>query len=207
MHHIILGILMMRRMTAYELKTVIGEHFQSMCSDSLGSIQAALKKLLQSGYVTYDEVTENGRFKKRYAITKEGRQSLIQWIKVPIDMGKTKNMDLGKFLFMGLVSKEERIYLIDKLIVSLQEDYVTLQEMKESLIPELQKSEAVDYFRGDTVYLDGVCEVKETSDIVQVVDDYSQFSLATLEYGIDLAAFNLAWFKNFKKKHLKRMEG
>ena len=86
MNNIILDILMMRRMTAYELRSVLGEHFQSMCSDSLGSIQAALKKLLQLGYVTYDEVVENGRFKKRYAITKEGRQSLIQWI----DMGKTK---------------------------------------------------------------------------------------------------------------------
>lgn len=122
--------------------------------------------------------------------------------KVPIDMGKTKNMDLGKFLFMGLVSQEERIYLIDKLIASLQEDYVTLQEMKERLMPELQKSEAVDYFREDTVYLDGICDIKETSDVMQIVDDYSQFSLATLEYGIDLAAFNLAWFKNFKEKHL-----
>ena len=126
--------------------------------------------------------------------------------KVPIDMGKTKNMDLGKFLFMGLVSQEERIYLIDKLIASLQEDYVTLQEMKERLMPELQKSEAIDYFREDTVYLNGICEIKNNSDIVQVVDDYSQFSLATLEYGIDLAAFNLAWFINFKEKHLKRME-
>ena len=121
-------------------------------------------------------------------------------------MGKTKNMDLGKFLFMGLVSQEERIYLIDKLIASLQEDYVTLQEMKERLMPELQKSEAVDYFREDTVYLDGICDIKETSDVMQIVDDYSQFSLATLEYGIDLAAFNLAWFINFKEKHLKRME-
>lgn len=200
MHHIILGILMMRRMTAYELRTVIGNHFQSMCSDSLGSIQAALKKLLQSGYVTYDEVTENSRFKKRYTITKEGRQSLIQWIKVPIDMSKTKNMDLGKFLFMGLVSKDEQTYLIDKLIASLQDDYLALKGIKESLMPELQKAEAVDYFKEDIVYLDGICEIKDTSDIAQVVDDYSQFSLATLEYGIDLAAFNLAWFKNFKEK-------
>lgn len=135
MNNIILDILMMRRMTAYELRSVLGDHFQSMCSDSLGSIQAALKKLLQLGYVTYDEVVENGRFKKRYVITKEGRQSLIQWI----DMGKTKNMDLGKFLFMGLVSQKKQDYLIDKLIASLQDKYVSLQQMKERLMPELQK--------------------------------------------------------------------
>ena len=79
---------------------------------------------------------------------------------------------------------------------------MTLQEMKESLKKKKKKSEAIDYFREDTVYLNGICEIKNTSDIVQVVDDYSQFSLATLEYGIDLAAFNLAWFKNFKEKHL-----
>lgn len=203
MNHIILGILMMRRMTAYDLKMVIGENFQSMCSDSLGSIQAALKKLLASGYIIFDEVVENGRFKKRYAITKEGRQSLLEWIKVPIDMGKTKNMDLGKFLFMGLVSKEEQSFLIDKLILSLEEELESLQRMKESLIPDLQKSQAIDYFKKDTVYLKGICEIKDNPDIVQILDEYSQFSLATLEYGLDLAAFNLTWFKNYKDKYLK----
>ena len=45
MDKIILGILMLNRMTAYEIKNVIKLSYKSICSDSLGSIQAALKKL------------------------------------------------------------------------------------------------------------------------------------------------------------------
>lgn len=47
MDKIILGILMLHRMTAYEIKNVIKNSFKSMCSDSLGSIQVALKRLLK----------------------------------------------------------------------------------------------------------------------------------------------------------------
>lgn len=47
MDKIILGILMPRRLTAYEMRNIIRENFKSMCSDSLGSIQSALKKLVE----------------------------------------------------------------------------------------------------------------------------------------------------------------
>lgn len=206
MDKIILGILMMRRMTAYDLRQVIGDNFQSMCSDSLGSIQAALKKLLDAEFVTYEEAIENGRLKKRYAITKSGRCSLIDWVKVPIDMGKTKNIDLGKFLFMGLVSREEQVLLLDQLIASLEEEYQQLQKTKDMLSPDSEKKQAIDYFTNDQMYLDGICEVKQTNDITEVIDEYSQFSLATLDYGIAITEFNLAWFKDFKKKYVDNVE-
>ena len=68
MDKIILGILMLNRMTAYEIKNVIKLSYKSICSDSLGSIQAALKKLFDLDMVTFEEVVENGVNKKRYAI-------------------------------------------------------------------------------------------------------------------------------------------
>lgn len=206
MNKIILGILMMKRMTVYDLRQVIGDNFQSMCSDSLGSIQAALKKLLDAEFVTYEETIENGRLKKRYAITKSGRHSLIDWVKVPIDMGKTKNIDLGKFLFMGLVSQEEQVYLLDQLIASLEEEYQQLQKTKDMLSPDSEKKQAIDYFTNDQTYLEGICEVKQTDDITEVIDEYSYFSLATLDYGIAITEFNLAWFKDFKKKYVDNVE-
>ena len=51
-------------MTAYELRNVIRNNFKSMCSDSLGSIQAALKKLLMLEMVTFEELVEKGVNKK-----------------------------------------------------------------------------------------------------------------------------------------------
>lgn len=49
MDKIILGILMLHRMTAYELRNIIRNNFKSMCSDSLGSIQAASQKIAYVG--------------------------------------------------------------------------------------------------------------------------------------------------------------
>lgn len=47
MDKLILGLLMIKHFTVYEIRQVMRQNFSSMCSDSLGSIQAALKKLSQ----------------------------------------------------------------------------------------------------------------------------------------------------------------
>ena len=130
MDKIILGILMLHRMTAYELRNVIRNNFKSMCSDSLGSIQAALKKLLMLEMVTFEELVEKGVNKKRYSITDIGQKTLIEWIRVPIDISKTKNLDIGKLLFMGYISKNEQKNLIDKIIHSLEKEYTSLKKIK-----------------------------------------------------------------------------
>ena len=53
MDKLILGLLMIKHFTVYEIRQVMRQNFSYMCSDSLGSIQAALKKLSQQGAVTY----------------------------------------------------------------------------------------------------------------------------------------------------------
>ena len=108
MDKIILGILMLHRMTAYELRNFIKNNFKSMYSDSLGSIQAALKKLFELEMVTFEELVEKGVNKKRYSITETGREALIEWIKIPINTSKTKNMILGNFFSWGMFRKKIR---------------------------------------------------------------------------------------------------
>lgn len=46
MDKIILSILILKRLTAYEIRNIIRQNYSSMCSDSLGSIQVALKNCL-----------------------------------------------------------------------------------------------------------------------------------------------------------------
>ena len=79
----------------------------------------SLKKLFELKMVTFEEVVEKGVNKKRYAITDIGQKKLIEWIKIPIDTSKTKNVDFGKLLFMGYVSRNDQKNLIDKIIRSL----------------------------------------------------------------------------------------
>lgn len=199
MDKIILGILMLRRMTAYEIRNVIKNNFKSICSDSLGSIQIALKKLFELGMVTCDELVEKGVNKKRYSITDAGQESLMEWLRVPVDISKTKNMDFGKILFMGYIPKENQKELIDKVILSLEEEYVSLKAVKDSINAEEERLEFEKYLLTDIEYQDRISGLNESNNISQNINEISKFTLATLDYGIDMAAFNIAWFKKFKE--------
>ena len=200
MDKIILGILMLHRMTAYELRNFIKNNFKSMYSDSLGSIQAALKKLFELEMVTFEELVEKGVNKKRYSITDVGQKTLIEWISVPIDMSKTKNLDIGKLLFMGYISKNEQKNLIDKIIHSLEKEYTSLKKLRESIHIEKERETLKDHLLKDTEYQERIKNLNKENDIYENIKEISKFTLATLDYGIDITAFNIEWFKKLKKR-------
>ena len=66
MDNIILGLLLLSGRTIYQLRERIDKGMNLMFSSSMGSIQAAIRKLLTCGYIDFTEVTENGKFKKFY---------------------------------------------------------------------------------------------------------------------------------------------
>lgn len=200
MDKIILGILMLHRMTAYEMKNVIKNSFKSMCSDSLGSIQAALKRLFEREMVTFEEVVENGVNKKRYAITEAGQKELLEWLKIPIDTSKTRNADLAKLLFMGYVSKKEQEILIDKIILSLEEEYRSLLQLRESIDIHGEQSQLEEDLNLDKQYRERMNSLYNKSKLSNKIKEISKFTLATLDYGIDTTEFNIEWFKRLRKK-------
>ena len=200
MDKIILGILMLRRMTAYELRNTIRDNFKSMCSDSLGSIQVALKKLLSLKMVTFEDLVEKGINKKRYAITDIGEKVLMEWIKIPIDISKTKNIDMGKLLFMGYIPKNEQKNLINKIILSLEEEYSELKNLKESINFENERLAIENYLLTDTEYQERIKNLNKKNNVSKNIKEISKFTLATLDYGIDVVDFNIKWFKKLKTK-------
>ena len=200
MDKIILGILMLHRMTAYEMKNVIKNSFKSMCSDSLGSIQAALKRLFEMEMVTFEEVVENGVNKKRYAITEAGQTELLEWLKIPIDTSKTRNADLAQLLFMGYVSKKEQEILIDKIILSLEEEYRSLLQLRESIDIDGEQSQIEEYLNLDKQYRERMNSLYSKNKLSNKIKEISKFTLATLDYGIDTTEFNIEWFKKLRKK-------
>ena len=200
MDKIILGILMLYRMTAYELRNFIKNNFKSMYSDSLGSIQAALKKLFELEMVTFEELVEKGVNKKRYSITETGWEALIEWIKIPINTSKTKNYDFGKLFFMGYVSKKDQKTLIDKIILSLEEEYEALKKLKQSIDVEEESEEIENYLLTDIEYKERIKNLDKGKELIENIREISKFTLATLDYGIDVTAFNIEWFKKLKKR-------
>ena len=191
---------MLHRMTAYELRNFIKNNFKSMYSDSLGSIQAALKKLFELEMVTFEELVEKGVNKKRYSITETGREALIEWIKIPINTSKTKNYDFGKLFFMGYVSKKDQKTLIDKIIISMEEEYEALKKLKESIDADEESEEIKNYLLTDIEYKERIKNLDKGKELIENIREISKFTLATLDYGIDVTAFNIEWFKKLKKR-------
>lgn len=156
--------------------------------------------MLEQGLVTCEELVEKGVNKKRYAITELGEKALIEWIKVPLDMTKTKNADFGKLLFIGFLPKESQKTLIEAIIRSLEEEYKRLKTVKDSIDVEGERNSLMQYLLLDSEYKNRIQTLNEDNDISKNIEEISKFTMATLEYGIDIAEFNIKWFKKLKKR-------
>jgi len=208
MRKLILGILMLRQLNVYEIRNIVRQNFKEMCSDSLGSIQTAVKKLLAEGKISLTEYVENGVNKKRYAITDDGRAELMEWLSTPADLTVAKNAELGKLLFMGLVPEEERAKLIDELIAKIEQELVGLR-----ILWELHKNHVndnvavvVDYWNANPDYKDGILEATKNLDVVDSAVGIGTYQILTLEFGIANLQFAVDWFKAFRERMEDRDE-
>ena len=114
MEYIILGLLLLQPRTIYQLRKRINDGLNLMYSCSTGSIQAAIKKLLQNGHISVSEIAEDGKLKKMYVITESGKIYFYGWLSNPIDGSVIKNPELSKIYFMGFAEKSVRIKLIEE---------------------------------------------------------------------------------------------
>ena len=169
MENIILGLLLLQSRTIYQLRKRINEGLNLMYSCSTGSIQAAIKKLLTSGYICVNGIYEDGKLKKLYSITDEGKRYFNKWVNSPVESGSPKNPELAKIYFMGFSEKQNRITVIENHIAELQKMHGELNkicEYSKGLSTELRENEILFY------------------------------QLQTAVYGRDLMKFNIEWYSN-----------
>lgn len=167
----------------------------------MGSIQAAIKKLLSSEMITFEEYIENSVNKKVYSITNLGREEFISWINTPMNAGKTKNMELSKLFFMGLSSKTKRVELIEKYINQLKEELAYLETIKLSInnIREEIKLYSLELDE-DNIKKEAILKSSQSNTILESVKDIASFNQLTLKYGIDSVKFEIAWYEDLNLK-------
>lgn len=169
MDHIILGLLLLQSRTIYQLRERIRKGMDLMYSSSMGSIQAAIKKLLKHGYICYEESVESGKYKKTYIITDSGKRSFFKWVNNPIEMQNMKNPELVKVYFMGFSDKASCRNNIEKYLIHLTEKYHVLN---------------------------AICEEGNNINITEENKDIVFYQLAAARYGRDFMKFNMEWYKN-----------
>lgn len=109
--NIILGCLSLQPMSGYEIKRLISISTSLFYNASYGSIYPTLKKLEEGGLLTANEVVENGRFKKIYELTEEGRKELLEWLENPPKPIVMKNDMLVRLFFYQNLSQEKIVEL------------------------------------------------------------------------------------------------
>lgn len=169
MEYIILGLLLLADRTIYQLRERIDKGLNLMYSSSMGSIQAAVRKLLRSGYISYAESVENGKYKKTYSITEGGRQYFAEWVNHPMETRNVKNSELAKIYFMGFSDKEKRAALIEAHLMNLKEQYQILCT---------------------------ICKEADSVEIPEEKRDILFYQLAAARYGRDFMKFNIDWYGN-----------
>lgn len=168
MDTIILGLLLLKSRTIYQLRERIDKGLNLMYSSSMGSIQAALKKLSGCGFIQYEEAADKGRHKKIYSITDSGRQYFLEWVNSPMQVQGGKNPELARLYFMGFSAAGNREELIQSYIAQAKERY-----------------EALDL----------ICREGESFHVAGEERDIVFYQLASARYGRDLMKFNLGWYQ------------
>ncbi|MGM0877777.1 MAG: PadR family transcriptional regulator [Bacillota bacterium] len=136
MEFVILGFLMIRNLTHYELKNVLQQKVSPFFSASLGSIQAELKKLEINGHVEFNEVVKNGRRKKIYAINDLGRQYFLDWMLTSIAPNQLEQDAATRLLFLGLMSSSDLLAVNQEEIIKQLES--TVQDWFRNLFTEME---------------------------------------------------------------------
>jgi len=106
----LLGFLMHRSMTGYELKKFFSMSFSFFSGLSYGSIYPALRKMEKAGLITMrPEVRDGAPNRKVYTITRAGRKAFIAALRSPLPVERHKNAFLMRLFFFAHLPQKERL--------------------------------------------------------------------------------------------------
>ncbi len=168
MDTLILGLLMFRNLTVYEIQNFLREGMYLMYSDSKGSIQSAMGKLIKTSYVMFSEYVENGKNKKVYSITDDGKTYFLNWLSQPLT-NNIHNREIVKLFFLGLLPAEKRESIIMSYIAALNKKLSILHSTQE----KARKTKVKSHLK-----------------------DISSFQLATIRLSVESIQFELEWYSS-----------
>ena len=199
-------MLLCKAMTVYEIRNYIIKNLATVCSNSLGSIQTAIKKMLSKGYIEVNEYVENGLNKKKYSITDKGLAEYKKWVGTPINLSKMTNMEESKLFFLGVAPKEKRIAFLVALNKDLEEQLKALTAIQEFTLTAKDAAikDNVSNISKESKYVNNLLSVSKEKDLSAVLLNTYDYQMSLLKYGIERTKFDLAFYKNLLKEERNR---
>lgn len=165
--HIVLGFLMHRSMTLYDIKKGMEKSTEHFSSASFGSLHPTVQRLEKQGLIESQEETVSGRNRKRYTLTEAGRQHFMDWLQQDIELEKVKDNSLLKLFFLGHLPLEKVQPLIARYCEHLE-----------------QQTQMLKLLHDQTRHI----------PVPEHLERIKQHQLATLEFGMDYYAFAREWY-------------
>ncbi|MCD4714510.1 MAG: PadR family transcriptional regulator [Clostridiales bacterium] len=174
MEYVILGLLMIQPSTLYSLNKSFEQGISLFFSPSLGSINSAIKRLIDKKLVAQEQSIENGRAKKILTITDMGQSAFINWMHEPLDAKNLEVSFLSRLYFLGLI-----------------ED----QSQKKALVEGMYRSTVAS-----KATLDETEIMLNTMEIPKAYQDIFHYQKKVLQYGIDTHSYTIDWIENLIKE-------
>ncbi|MGF7049463.1 DNA-binding PadR family transcriptional regulator [Paenibacillus sp. DS2015] len=173
---IILGLLLDGDKSSYDIKKNMEMSTGFFYNSSQGSIQPALKKLLQNGHVTFSEEYQGARVKKVYAITKEGEKEFIEWADEEISLEKPRDPALVKIFFSNYVELDRQLEMIEEYLHEIKNVIAIMRRMEQISLEQIKNSE----------------QALENGKI--------KSRMATLQFGMDYYIFLNEWYEKYLRQ-------
>ena len=128
MQNVILGLLLLAPMSLYDVHRAFTQGISLFYSASFGSIQRALRQLVEAGHVTAEPEPDSARGKKLHTITPSGRAAWAAWMREPVTGGDAETVILARVFCLGLVDDTaDRAAIIATLRRRIETDLATLR--------------------------------------------------------------------------------
>lgn len=132
--YILLGFLMERDMTGYDMKRHMSFSTSYFVDASFGSIYPSLKRLEQKGLVSVKETVESKKLKKIYSINEQGKTAFLEWLNSPIEPSKSSlSSAMVKIFFFQHLPRERVDSLIHQYISDIEDYKNSLLKLKDKI--------------------------------------------------------------------------
>lgn len=166
--NVILGLLILKPMSLYDLVGAFRSGISLFYSASTGSIKRALDSLIADGYVEVGPAESSGRGRKAHMITPAGRQHFHDWMVSELTGGSTETAALSRLFFLGLIDADERPAVVRQIEARLEREIAELDEVREQI---------------------------SSQDVPEEWREAARYQRATLDYGTASYGFALNWFR------------